>query len=74
MIERSFFDAETLTNVLYALAQLGHPPGNYLNSAVRKFLSSQELDYTMAARNLWNFYALDYKSVELLELCTRVLL
>ena len=73
--ENKFTNLSQLTTVLYMLAKFGYrsQTDSYLDSAITIFEKEPKLDAKLAIRNLWNLFALDYKSEQGLEAFANVL-
>ncbi len=58
------------------LAKFGYrsEDSTYIDKAMALFEKEPKLDIKLAVRNLWNLYALDYRSEEGLEAFAKVIL
>ena len=67
--QKKFTKANSITNLLYALAKFKyvHADTVWIASAIESIMNEPKIDLYLSCRNLWNLYALDYKSEAALE-------
>ena len=72
-----FTNLNQLTNALYVLGKFKYKSSDsnkFIEQAILRLKSEPKLEIRLACRNLWNLFALDYKSQDALKLFADVIL